>query len=106
MDYGKGTQYCTVSSPNGSTTSGEVAIEAIPAKFVLQCDYNVAARRGWFDNLLIQRITAGAYDPSGLEVAKSQQPMGNGYIYNLNGQKVGKDYKGLVIMNGKKTIQK
>ena len=27
-------------------------------------------------------------------------------IYNLAGQRVGKDYKGIVIVNGKKTVQK
>ena len=30
----------------------------------------------------------------------------DGAIYNLAGQKVGKDYKGVVISNGKKMIQK
>jgi hypothetical protein len=30
----------------------------------------------------------------------------NGVAYNLAGQKVGKDYKGVVIMNGRKMIQK
>jgi hypothetical protein len=30
----------------------------------------------------------------------------NGAIYNLAGQKVGKDYKGIVIMNGKKFVVK
>ena len=30
----------------------------------------------------------------------------NGAIYNLAGQKVGKDYKGIVIQNGRKFIQK
>ena len=30
----------------------------------------------------------------------------SGAIYNLAGQKVGKDYKGIVIMNGKKMVQK
>lgn len=106
MDYGKKAMYCTISSVNGSTTSGEVALEAIPTKFVLQCNYNNNDRRAWFDNLLIQRITAGAYDPSGIETVKATAKAGNNAIYNLAGQKVGKDYKGLVIMNGKKTIQK
>ena len=30
----------------------------------------------------------------------------NGKSYNLNGQRVGKDYKGIVIMNGKKVLKK
>jgi len=106
MDYGKKTQYCTISSVNGSTTSQEVALDAIPTKFILKCDYNNNDRRAWFDNLLIQRVKAGAYDPSGIETVKATAKAGNNAIYNLAGQKVGKDYKGLVIMNGKKTIQK
>jgi hypothetical protein len=31
---------------------------------------------------------------------------GNGQIYNLAGQRVDSSYKGLVIKNGKKAIQK
>ena len=63
MDYGKKTMYCTVSSPNGASTSPEVALEAIPTKFILQCNYNNNDRRAWFDNLKIERLTAGATDP-------------------------------------------
>ena len=29
-----------------------------------------------------------------------------GVVYNMNGQRVGSDYKGLVIVNGKKIIKK
>ena len=106
MDYGKKSMYCTISSINGSTTSSEVALEAIPTKFVLQCNYNNNNRRAWFDNLLIQRVKAGAYDPSGIETVKTGAKANNGAIYNIAGQKVGKDFKGIVIMNGKKMIQK
>ena len=106
MDYGKKTQYCTISSVNGSTTSQEVALDAIPTKFILKCDYNNNDRRAWFDNLLIQRVKAGAYDPSAIETVKTTVKANKEAIYNLAGQKVGKDYKGLVIKNGKKQIQK
>ena len=106
MDYGKKTQYCTISSVNGSTTSQEVALDAIPTKFVLKCDYNNNDRRAWFDNLLIQRVKAGAYDPSAIETVKTTVKANKEAIYNLAGQKVGKGYKGLVIKNGKKQIQK
>lgn len=64
MDYGKKTMYCTVSSPNGSDTSEEVALEAVPTKFILQSNYNNNDRRPWFDNLKIQRIAAG--EPTGI----------------------------------------
>ena len=44
-------------------------------------------------------------DASGISTVKAQKVQ-NGAIYNLAGQKVGKDYKGIVIMNGRKYIQK
>lgn len=61
MDYGRQSMYCTISSPNGSTASSEVAFAGVPVKFVLQCDYDnkFATRRCWFDNLKIERIQAG-----------------------------------------------
>ena len=63
MDYGRKSMYCTVSSPNGASTSPEVALEAVPTKFILQCNYNNNDRRAWFDNLKIERLVAGATDP-------------------------------------------
>ena len=108
MDYGRKSMYCTINSVNGSTTSEEVVLEAIPTKFILQCNYNNDARRSWFDNLKIERIAAGATEPfvpSGIAGVKATVKA-DGVIYNLAGQKVGKDYKGLVIMNGKKFVQK
>ena len=108
MDYGRKSMYCTINSVNGSTTSEEVVLEAIPTKFILQCNYNTDSRRSWFDNLKIERIAAGATEPfvpSGIAGVKAAVKA-DGAIYNLAGQKVGKDYKGLVIMNGKKFVQK
>ena len=58
MDYGTKKMYCTVSSVNGSATSEQVDLEAIPTKFILQCNYNNSDRRAWFDNLKIERIAA------------------------------------------------
>ena len=109
MDYGRKSMYCTISSPNGSTTSNEVVNEAIPTKFILQCNYNNDGRRSWFDNLLIQRITAGAtdpFDPTAIEKVKTIVKINNGAIYNLAGQRVGENYKGVVVKDGKKMILK
>ena len=39
-------------------------------------------------------------------IANGQQPIANGQIYNLAGQKVSESYKGIVIVNGKKYINK
>ncbi|MBR5749858.1 MAG: hypothetical protein IKY01_13940 [Prevotella sp.] len=108
MDYGRKSIYCTISSPEGSTTSSEFALDAIPSKFVLQSDYNVNDRRAWFDNLLIQRITAGAtepFDPTAIERVKASG-MFNNAIYNLAGQRVDENYKGVVVKEGKKMIQR
>lgn len=50
-------------------------------------------------------LTVTPGDPSGISVAETKKVQ-NDAIYNLAGQKVGKDYKGIVIMNGKKFMQK
>lgn len=44
-------------------------------------------------------------DPTGINSVKSSNNNSSA-IYNIAGQKVAKDYKGLVIVNGKKMIQK
>jgi hypothetical protein len=41
-----------------------------------------------------------------MQIANSQQPVTNSPTYNLAGQRVDANYKGLVIKNGKKTINK
>ncbi len=108
LDYGRQSIYCTASSPNGSTTSLEVANEVIPTKFVLQSNYSTDSRRPWFDNLLIQRISAGAtekFDPTAIANVKAAVKV-DGAVYNLAGQRVDASYKGLVIKNGVKVLQK
>ena len=108
MDYGRKSMYCTINSINGSTTSNEVALEAVPTKFILQCDYNNNNRRAWFDNLKIQRITAGATDPyvDGIREVNTINAKA-GAIYNLNGVQVSKAVKpGLYIIDGKKVLVK
>lgn len=43
---------------------------------------------------------------TGIENVTVQKPVENGAIYNLSGMRVGKDYKGIVIINGKKYLNK
>ena len=45
-------------------------------------------------------------DPSGIINVKEDAAKANGAIYNLAGQRVSKDYKGIVVKNGKKYITK
>ena len=44
-------------------------------------------------------------EPTGISTAKTAAEF-NGAIYNVAGQQVTKSYKGLVIKNGKKVVQK
>lgn len=107
LDYGANQMYCSTTIASGSTTTAPIQMEGIiPTSFILRSNYTVDSRRAWFDNLKIERVKAGAYDPSGIESVKTTAKAGNNAIYNLAGQKVGKDYKGLVIKNGRKLIQK
>ena len=46
-----------------------------------------------------------AYEATGISTVKTANT-GNGMIYNLAGQRVDNSYKGLVIKNGKKVVQK
>lgn len=52
----------------------------------------------------IQKITVK--DATGIATVKAANKVANNQMYNLAGQKVGKDYKGIVIVNGKKMLNK
>ena len=106
MDYGRKSMYCTISSINGSTTSEEVALEAVPTKFILQCNYNNNDRRAWFDNLKIERVAAGATEPFVDAIEAVKIVAADNAIYTLSGQKVNKALKGIYIKNGKKFVVK
>ena len=45
-------------------------------------------------------------DPTGINAVEAAKTLQNGAIYNVAGQQVTKSYKGLVIKNGKKVVQK
>jgi predicted metal-binding protein len=54
---------------------------------------------------IIKKVTLYDTEATGIEAVKADQKF-NGAIYNLAGQKVNANYKGVVIQNGKKFIQK
>ena len=97
-----------------NATEATETTEAVPldgnkvAKFVLSSDYaSYQGRRCWFDNLKMYKYASQAEGPiTGVEAVKTVVKANNDAIYNLAGQKVGKDYKGIVIKNGRKMIQK
>ena len=62
--------------------------------------FRATAKSTYFNTFAITR--GGATGISNVNVVR----VSDGAIYNLAGQKVGKDYKGIVIQNGKKYMQK
>ena len=54
---------------------------------------------------IIKKVTLFDTEATGIEAVKTAKVY-NGAIYNLAGQKVNANYKGVVIQNGKKFIQK
>ena len=57
-------------------------------------------------NIMISSIEFTPVNATGISTINAAEKVSNGAIYNLAGQKVANDYKGLVIKNGKKMIQK
>ena len=45
-------------------------------------------------------------DPTGISMLSVETRQADGVLYNLQGQRVGKDYKGLIIKDGKKIMKK
>ena len=61
------------------------------------------SQSGWY---YVYNITLGTEATlAGIKTVKTEK-VGNGLIYNLSGQRVDASYKGLVIKNGQKMIQK
>ena len=106
LDYGANQMYCSTTTANGSATTAPVEMEGIiPTSFIVRSNNTFDTRRSWFDNLKIERVTAGAYDPTGIVTVKAAKVKTDA-IYNLAGQKVDKNYKGIVVKDGRKMIQK
>jgi hypothetical protein len=60
------------------------------------------SRKGYNDGKVYQYGT----DPTGIKNVVTNKINGSTAIYNLAGQRVSKDYKGIVIKNGNKYIAK
>ena len=63
------------------------------------------SKAGWYYIYNVTLMSQEAYVAAGISTVKTAKT-GNGQIYNLAGQRVDKSYKGLVIKDGKKTIQR
>lgn len=63
------------------------------------------SKGGWYYVYDVTLMSPKDYEAAGISVVKTEK-VNNGYIYNLSGQRVDESYKGLVIKNGQKLIQK
>lgn len=57
-------------------------------------------------NLTVTKVTLAHYVSAGIENVQVAKNQNSNAIYNLRGQKVNENYKGVVIVNGKKMLQK
>ena len=124
LDYlNKTAQGTIVNAKNGTCEGAAIPFRTDDAsiedfkvtQFVLISNYTNGDRRCWFDNLKITKfpladveedITEDTFAPTtgikNVETVKAN----DGAIYNLAGQKVSKNFKGLIIKNGKKYFVK
>ena len=58
-----------------------------------------------FETFFSSGLTIGT-EPDGIIVTKADEKSGNTQLFNIAGQRVNKDFKGLVIKNGKKMVVK
>ena len=52
----------------------------------------------------LEGVQSTSFVPTGINKPKIASPLSNSATYNLSGQRVGKNYRGIVIINGKKRI--
>lgn len=84
---------------------GGVALAAGDYKVLIDIDYNNENPKSLsFDNFTLSGTLASATGIENITAGKALKA--DNVMYNLAGQKVGADYKGLVIMNGKKVVIK
>ena len=74
--------------------------------YTLEADYtNLYFARGGNTRINLMMVKIERKSATGIQKV-FEMKADNGVIYNLAGQKVGADYKGIVIMNGKKVVLK
>lgn len=106
VDCGNKVMYAISNTPKGVYQTVPVALDSANpiAKFVLTSNYNNMNRRSWFDNLKIERIAADPNTVTAIQNVVNRKVISNA-IYNLAGQRVDANYRGVVIKNGVKVMQ-
>lgn len=100
-----GTNYCHKDAEGNEAADLKLYPEANVIEFGLNAGTYTFQKYSGTGNILISSIEITPVDASGISTIAAEKAS-NSVIYNLAGQKVGKDFKGLVIKDGKKMIQK
>ena len=106
VENGKVTNLCKIDVPqtgNSSwdtykTVTANISKEITEGEHILRITINGA-------NCNIDKITMKCTQPSGIGVVATDEVVAKP-TYNLSGQKVGSNYKGIIIRNGRKVIVK
>lgn len=112
VDYKAQTLRGSMVNGTNGTSNGEAV--AFPAgvtdkkivKISIAATGNNAARRSWFDNLLVYKYPSLAEGPAPVGIKNVKAAADNGAIYDLTGRRIVKAAKGLYIKNGKKYVIK
>ena len=100
-----GTNYCHKDAEGNEAADLKLYPEANVIEFGLNAGTYTFQKYSGTGNIMISSIEFTPVNATGISTINAAEKVSNGAIYNLAGQKVGKDFKGLVIKNGKKMIQ-
>jgi len=100
-----GTNYCHKDADGNEAADLKLYPEANVIEFGLNAGTYTFQKYSGTGNIMISSIEFTPVNATGISTINAAEKVSNGAIYNLAGQKVGKDFKGLVIKNGKKMIQ-
>lgn len=95
LDYVHNTMYATGTSKNGAQTTEEIPLNSQFTQFIVKSNYNIEARRSWFDNLKIQTVAVSTGVNGVNEVENATD---DNAIYNVAGQKVSAPVKGQIYI--------
>lgn len=88
----------------GSLTTADVDQHEVSLKVKADGEVTLTPTNGF--QFLAITINADLPEETGISTVKTETVEGNAAIYNLQGQRVDASYRGVVIKNGKKAIQK
>ena len=100
-----GTNYCHLDADGGVAADLKLHSEANVITFGLPAGTHTFQKYSGTGNILISsiEITPVAADPSGIATVKNE--VAKSAIFNLAGQKVNGNFKGIIVKNGKKILK-